>query len=89
MSERMAAGGGLNGWLFGRWTYVDLLAIWNARGGPFKDALNDAPKYVVSNTLEEPPRWPNSTLLGGAPLRRFGPSRPNPRASWRSWVVVS
>ena len=65
MSERMAAGGGLNGWLFGRWTYEDLLAAWNARGGPFKDALNAAPKYVASSTLTEPLSWPNSTLLHG------------------------
>jgi hypothetical protein len=43
MSDRMAAGGGLKGWLLGRWTYEDLLTIWNARGGPFKDALNNAP----------------------------------------------
>ncbi len=65
MSERMAAGGGLSGWLFGRWTYEDLLAAWNARGGPFKDALNSAAKYVASTTLKEPLRWPNSTLLNG------------------------
>jgi dihydrofolate reductase len=63
MSERMGAGGGLKGWIFGRWTYEDLLAVWNARGGPFKEALNSAPKYVVSTTLGEPLPWPNSTLL--------------------------
>ena len=65
MGERMAAGGGLAGWLFGRRTYEDLLASWNARGGPFKDALNNSPKYVASTTLEEPLPWPNSTLLRG------------------------
>jgi dihydrofolate reductase len=65
MGERMAAGGGLKGWLFGRRTYEDLLAVWNAKGGPFKDALNTAPKYVASTTLSEPLRWPNSTLLHG------------------------
>ena len=65
MSERMAAGGGLNGWLLGRWTYEDLLATWNSRGGPFKDALNAAPKYVASTTLAEPLPWPNSTRLHG------------------------
>ena len=32
MGERMAAGGGLAGWLFGRWTYEELLATWNAVG---------------------------------------------------------
>ena len=65
MGERMAAGGGLAGWLFGRRTYEGLLASWNARGGPFKEALNNSPKYVASTTLEEPLRWPNSTLLRG------------------------
>jgi dihydrofolate reductase len=65
MGERMAAGGGLAGWLFGRRTYEDLLATWNARGGPFKDGLNNTPKYVASTTLTEPLPWPNSTLLSG------------------------
>lgn len=65
MAERMAAGGGLTGWLFGRRTYEELLAVWNARGGPFKDALNNTPKYVASRTLAEPLPWPNSTLLQG------------------------
>lgn len=64
MGERMAAGGGLSGWLFGRRTYDDLLATWDARGGPFKDSLNGTAKYVASTTLAEPLPWPNSTLLG-------------------------
>src|SRR5512140_3790475 len=37
MGARMAAGGGLAGWLFGRRTYEDVLAAWNERGGPFKE----------------------------------------------------
>lgn len=65
MGERMGAGGGLAGWLFGRWTYESLLSTWNDRGGPFKDALNNSLKYVASTTLEEPLPWPNSTLLRG------------------------
>jgi dihydrofolate reductase len=65
MGERMAAGGGLAGWLFGRWTYESLLSTWNDRGGPFKDALNNSPKYVASATLTEPLPWPNTTLLRG------------------------
>jgi dihydrofolate reductase len=65
MSERMAVGGGLAGWLFGRRTYEELLSSWNARGGPFKEALNSSPKYVASTTLREPLPWPNSTLLQG------------------------
>src|SRR5512142_1501582 len=72
MGERMAAGGGLAGWLFGRWTYESLLAVWNARGGPFKDALNDTPKYIASTRLEEPLSWPNSTLLRGDTAEAVG-----------------
>jgi dihydrofolate reductase len=51
--------------VFGRRTYEQLLPTWNARGGPFKDALNSSPKYVASTTLQEPLPWPNSTLLRG------------------------
>src|SRR5438309_4829279 len=65
MGERMAAGGGLAGWLFGRRTYEELLAYWNAQGGAFKDALNNSPKYVASTSLKEPLPWPNSMLLRG------------------------
>jgi dihydrofolate reductase len=64
MGERMVAGGGLAGWLFGRWTYEQLLAHWNSQpDNPFVSALNNTPKYVVSNSLTEPLPWPNSTLL--------------------------
>jgi dihydrofolate reductase len=72
MGERMAAGGGLAGWLFGRRTYEQLLASWNAQGGPFKDALNNSPKYVASTTLQEPLPWPNSTLLHGDTAEAVG-----------------
>jgi dihydrofolate reductase len=66
MSERMAAGGGLAGWLFGRRTYEDLLSHWNRQpGSPFGPMLNNAAKYVASTTLAEPLPWPNSTLLRG------------------------
>ncbi len=62
MGARMALSDGL---LFGRRTYEDLLTTWNSRGGMFKDALNAAQKYVVSQTLSDPLPWPNSTLLAG------------------------
>jgi dihydrofolate reductase len=66
MSERMAAGGGLEGWLFGRRTYEDLLSYWNQQpDSPFGPMLNNAPKYVASTTLTDPLPWPNSTLLRG------------------------
>jgi dihydrofolate reductase len=66
MSERMTAGGGLSGWLFGRRTYEDLLGYWNGQpDSPFGPMLNDTPKYVVSSTLADPLPWPNSTLLRG------------------------
>jgi len=62
MGERM---GGDRAFLFGRRTYEDLLATWNARGGPFKDALNTARKYVASSNPATRLDWPNSTLLHG------------------------
>jgi dihydrofolate reductase len=68
MGDRMAAGGGLRGWLFGRRTYDDLLSYWTQQpDSPFGAALINARKYVVSSTLEEPLPWPNSTLLSGDP----------------------
>ncbi len=66
LGERLAElTGGAHAWLFGRWSYESLLAIWNARGGPFKDALNNIPKYVASSNPETRLEWPNSTLLHG------------------------
>ena len=62
MGERM---GEDRAFLFGRRTYEDLLASWNARGGPFKDALNGARKYVASRSPATRLEWPNSTLLHG------------------------
>jgi dihydrofolate reductase len=62
MGERMS---GDHAFLFGRRTYEDLLPTWNARGGPFKDALNNARKYVASSNPATRLDWPNSTLLHG------------------------
>jgi dihydrofolate reductase len=63
MGEGMAQGGPL---LFGRRTYEDFFAVWpNRTDNPFTQVLDDAQKYVVSRTLEEPLPWKNSTLLAG------------------------
>jgi dihydrofolate reductase len=62
LGERM---GGEHVWLFGRWTYEQLLAHWNRQGGPFKDPLNNTQKYVASSNPEANLEWPNSTLLHG------------------------
>jgi dihydrofolate reductase len=56
------ADGGL---LLGRRSYEDMLASWNAQGGPYKDALNSAPKYVTSTSSATRLDWPNSTLVYG------------------------
>jgi dihydrofolate reductase len=63
IGERMATPGG--GLLLGRRSYEDMLAAWNARGGPFKDGLNNAHKYVVSSSSATRLDWPNSTLVHG------------------------
>lgn len=63
LAARMGRSDG--GLLLGRWSYEQMLASWNAQGGPFKDALNNAPKYVVSRNRATTLQWPNSTLLHG------------------------
>lgn len=61
--KSMAQTGGI---LFGRRTYEDFFSVWPKRAdNPFTEVLNQAPKYVVSRTLEEPLPWSNSTLLKG------------------------
>jgi len=77
MGERM---GEHRAFLFGRRTYEQVLASWNARGGPFKDALNSADKFVASSNPATKLEWPNSTLLDGdvpaavAELKRRSPT---------------
>ena len=54
--------------LFGRVTYEEFAAFWPSQGGDdqeFADYMNNTPKFVVSNTLEEPLEWQNSTLIKG------------------------
>jgi dihydrofolate reductase len=53
------------GLLLGRRSYEGMLASWNAQGGPYKDALNAAPKHVVSRSSATRLDWPNSTLVHG------------------------
>ena len=64
--------------LLGRRTYEDLLTSWNEQGGPFKDMLNNTPKYVASTTLTEPLPWPNSTLLEGDAVEAVARLREEP-----------
>ena len=52
-------------WLFGRRSYDDMLGHWNRVGGPFKDGLNGARKYVASSRADAELPWPNSVLLHG------------------------
>lgn len=63
IGERMGQPGG--GLLLGHRSYEDMLAAWNEKGGPFKEALNATPKYVVSSSPTTQLEWPNSTLLHG------------------------
>ena len=59
---RVEEGGGLQ-LLLGRRSYEGMLGYWNTQDSPFKEGLNNAPKYVASRTLAEPLPWGNSTLL--------------------------
>ena len=63
MGEGMAQGGPL---LLGRWTYESMYGFWpNQKDNPFTAVLDNAEKYVASNSLKEPLPWKNSTLLDG------------------------
>jgi len=63
IGERMGTPSG--GLLLGRRSYEEMLAAWNAKGGPYQRALNDTPKYVASASATTKLAWPNSTLLHG------------------------
>lgn len=63
LGERMGRPDG--GLLLGRRSYEEMLAFWNAQGGPYENALNSAPKYVVSSNPATRLEWPNSSLLHG------------------------
>jgi dihydrofolate reductase len=53
--------------LLGRVTYEGMAAFWpNQPGGtPMVDYINSVPKFVVSETIEEPLGWNNSSLVKG------------------------
>jgi len=63
MGERMGKRDGAL--LLGRRSYEQMLSFWNAQGGPYKEALNRATKYVASTSSETRLDWPNSTLVNG------------------------
>jgi len=85
MGERM---GRDRAFLFGRRTYEQLLASWNARGGPFKDALNNTRKYVASSNPSTELEWPNSTLLHGDVPAAVGASKRGRGGTLLSWVAA-
>jgi dihydrofolate reductase len=49
--------------LLGRVTYQGFAAAWPQSEDEGADYFNSVRKYVVSNTLEEPLEWKNSTLI--------------------------
>ena len=54
-------------YLFGRRTY-EIFAKWwpnQPADDPLAPIFNNAPKYVVSNSLKEPLSWQNSTVISG------------------------
>lgn len=50
--------------LLGRRTYLEFAELWPGREGPMADFLNNAPKHVVSSTLQEL-RWGPARLVTG------------------------
>lgn len=79
-------------WLFGRIAYEQLLESWNRQGGPFKDALNDQPKYVASSDPTTTLAWPRSTLLHGdvpAEVARLKDASPTTLVIMGSQVLIN
>ncbi len=50
--------------LMGRRTYEGFVPFFTSQSGPYFDAVNAMPKYLVSTTLEKAD-WSNTTVLGG------------------------
>jgi dihydrofolate reductase len=50
--------------LIGRRTYEGFVSFFTSQSGPYFDAVNAMPKYVVSTTLHKAD-WNNTTVLGG------------------------
>jgi dihydrofolate reductase len=50
--------------LLGRVTYDGFAPVWPQVEGEFADKFNSMPKFVVSQTLEDP-EWNNTTILRG------------------------
>jgi len=70
--EASAAFANMGALLFGRLTYERFYAFWpNQTDNPFTAFLNNIPKYVVSNTLEEPLPWTNSMLIKSDVTKRL------------------
>jgi dihydrofolate reductase len=59
--------GSMGGLLLGRRTYEIFAGYWPhaPEDDPIARILNDVPKYVASNTLQEPLAWNNSHLIEG------------------------
>lgn len=56
-----------DGFLFGRGAFEQLGGSWQQiHGDPYIDAINAAPKYVVSDTLPDDPGWNAEVVRGGA-----------------------
>lgn len=50
--------------LIGRRTYEGFAPFFTSQSGPYFDAVNAMPKYVVSTTMQKAD-WNNTTMLGG------------------------
>lgn len=50
--------------LIGRRTYAGFVPFFTSQSGPYFDAVNAMPKYVMSTTMEKAD-WSNTTVLGG------------------------
>lgn len=70
VNKRISEAGGLR-LLLGRRSYEGMLGYWNTQDHPFKDGLNNAPKYVASTTMRDPAPFPNTPCSPATSLTRY------------------
>lgn len=71
--------------------FPEMAAYWTTAAGPLAQWMNDTPKVVLSNTLDDTSMWPNSSVArgDGAAVSRAETVPRQSRSSSGSLVVRS
>jgi dihydrofolate reductase len=80
LEELRRQDGQADGFLVGRKTFEDLRGYWPEQSDDatgIMDYLNRVQKYVISSTMTDP-RWQNTTVLSGDPVREVNALKEKP-----------